>query len=370
MNKQTSIYLDCARFLAAFTVMLCHIDEFMVKGITPFADHLGIEAVGVFFVLSGFVIGYATESREKDLRTYVINRAARLYSVVIPCLTATLILDTIGHQFMRASYYRPEPFLREAMHIIFSFSFLNYAWILPHAIPPGGGDGPFWSLCYEVPYYAMFGAIWFLRGFKRLLVPAILVGIMGPDLFWLFPIWLAGLGLYHCFRVVELKPFAGRCILLASILLWLGFEALLKYFDLCPDVNADIQAGPILMYGGGSCFALSLVGFRFSAISLDRIAAPVRWLAGATFTLYLLHFPLAWLLNSAMHASPIGDWPAILRWVLLAAVTFGLVLAVAQVTERRKQDWRRGIEYIFSVAERVIGAPGRLRSKKARQSLL
>ena len=57
MNKETSTYLDCARFLAALTVMLCHIDSYMVVGVLPWVDHLGLEAVGVFFVLSGFVIG-------------------------------------------------------------------------------------------------------------------------------------------------------------------------------------------------------------------------------------------------------------------------------------------------------------------------
>jgi peptidoglycan/LPS O-acetylase OafA/YrhL len=56
---------------------------------------LGAEAVDVFFVLSGFVIGYATDSRERTPLTYAINRLARIYSVAIPALAATFILDGI-----------------------------------------------------------------------------------------------------------------------------------------------------------------------------------------------------------------------------------------------------------------------------------
>jgi len=370
MNKETSTYLDFARFLAAFTVLLCHIDEFLVKGMMPAIDHIGIEAVGVFFVLSGFVIGYATDCREKDLRTYVINRAARLYSVVIPCLAAALILDTIGHHFLHAAYYRPPPFRREAAEILFSFSFLNYAWLLPYNIPPGGGDGPFWTLCYEVPYYAMFGALWYLRGLARWLVPLLILAVVGPVVFFLSPLWLLGMGLYFRFRKMALKTSHARGILGLSVLLWAAFEAFLKYFNLCPNVAADIRIGPLLICGGGVCFAVSLLGFRFSGITLEPIARPVRWLAGATFTLYLLHFPLAWLLNAAMLATPIGAWPPILRWLLLVTVTFGLALALAQMTERRKHVWRRGIEQIFILAERLLGAREKPQLNRENQPLL
>lgn len=368
LNRNTSTYLDCARFLAAFTVMLCHVDSYMVIGLIPWVDHLGLESVGVFFVLSGFVIGYATEFREKDLRTYAINRAARIYSVVIPCLAATLILDTFGHHFLFDVLYDRERFVHEAAHIAFSITFLNNSWWLSHTIQPGN-DGPFWSLCYEVPFYAMFGTFWFLRGFLRWLVPVIIVLLTGPDVLTCFPIWLLGLGLYHLFRGIEPKPFTARVILLLSALLFAGFEALLRYFDLCPDPSANIGAANTLIYGGGVCFAVSLVGFRFSGLGLGRIADPMRWLAGATFTLYLLHFPLAWFLNGVMLASPIGNWPASLRFALLIAITFALALALAQVTERRKHAWRLGIERALAAAGQIFGGSAELKAEGENEPL-
>ncbi len=368
MDKETSTYLDGARFVAAFAVMLCHVDDYMVKGVIPFVDHLGIESVGVFFVLSGFVIGYATEFREKDLRTYVVNRAARLYSVVIPCLVATLILDTVGHHYLHSIYYSHESFLREVSHMAVSCLFLGYSWLLPHGILPGN-DGPFWSLYFEVPYYVLFGTVWYLRGLRRFVMPVLAFLVFGPYMLIFFPLWLLGLGLYHLFHHIALKPAPARFLLALSVLLWIVFESLLKYFDVCPNVTADIKAGPLLLYGAGICFMVSVTGFHFSKISLAGIARPVRWLAGATFTLYLLHFPLAWFLNGAMARSPAGNWPAVLRWAILIAVTFGLVLALAQVTERRKHVWRRGIEQIFTATGRMFGSRTKLETIEPNQPL-
>ncbi len=369
MNKETSTYLDCARFLAALTVMLCHIDSYMVVGVLPWVDHLGLEAVGVFFVLSGFVIGYATETREKDLRTYAINRAARLYSVVIPCLTATLVLDTIGIHFVYDVWYHRERFFHEVQHIALGFTFLSYSWLLPEPIQPGN-DGPFWSLCYEVPFYVIFGTFWFFRGVKRWLAPVLAVLVFGPYVLNLLPLWLLGFGLYHLFLVLALERPVARGILIFSLVLWAGFESILQYYGMCANPDANIAASKLLMYGGGLCFAASLIGFRFSKISLHSIAGPARWLAGATFTLYLLHFPLAWLLNGLMLASPIGTWPPATRWVLLASLTLALALAAAQMTERRKQDWRRAIEHCLGAIERVFTAGQKLRFDNENQPLL
>ena len=351
MNRETSLYLDAARFLAAFAVMLCHIDDFIVKGVFPFVDHIGVESVGIFFVLSGFVIGYATEFRETDMLSYTINRAARLYSVVIPCLTLTLLFDTLGKHAFPAIYYGNESFLREALHIVFSFSFLNYSWLLPHAVG-AGNNGPFWSLCFEVPYYVAFGLAFYLRGAKRWLAAAAALLVAGPAITGFFPMWLAGFGIYKLCRKITLKPWTARAVFLSSILLWIGFEWFLKHFDICPSVPAIIRAGPILLYGAAVCFGMSIIGFRFCGITLAaplraRIGRPISWLAGATFTLYLLHFPLVWLLGGALAASPMQAWPAPLRWALLAGVTFSIALLTAQFTERRKHAWRRLIEVLL-----------------------
>ena len=67
-------------------------------------SHLGNDAVMVFFVLSGFVIAYVANSKEKTIESYFISRFARLYSVVLPALILTIIFDYFGSRIAYELY--------------------------------------------------------------------------------------------------------------------------------------------------------------------------------------------------------------------------------------------------------------------------
>ena len=56
---------------------------------------------------------------------------------------------------------------------------------------------PFWSLVYEVWFYALFGAALFLRGWLRVLVLACFALIAGWKILLMAPIWLLGAALVH-----------------------------------------------------------------------------------------------------------------------------------------------------------------------------
>ena len=106
MNKDTNnikinghhyYWLDALRFIAALMVLLNHTrnDFFMMYGDLPLSQHgllsftfytimrLGHEAVVVFFVLSGFLVGGRGMERLKhgtmDARSYIIDRFSRIY---------------------------------------------------------------------------------------------------------------------------------------------------------------------------------------------------------------------------------------------------------------------------------------------------
>ena len=84
MNKETSIYLDAVRFIAALAVFFSHVGARIYSGGFLWqANSAGTPAVVIFFVLSGFVIGYVSGRRETSGSAYFVARAARLYSVVI-----------------------------------------------------------------------------------------------------------------------------------------------------------------------------------------------------------------------------------------------------------------------------------------------
>ena len=71
---------------------------------------LAHSAVVVFFVLSGYLIAW-TAQRDKSAVDYLINRAARIYSVALPALVLTYLLDiatgTITYQTLQPWKYAP-----------------------------------------------------------------------------------------------------------------------------------------------------------------------------------------------------------------------------------------------------------------------
>src|SRR6516162_6232405 len=97
MTNALSLYLDALRFGAAFVVFVSHyVSERYTGGLFWQSMPYGRTAVLVFFVLSGFVIAWVTETRERSLEEYVLSRAARLYSVIVPAFIITAAVNYLG----------------------------------------------------------------------------------------------------------------------------------------------------------------------------------------------------------------------------------------------------------------------------------
>ena len=101
-------WLDFARGIAALTVCMGHVRSALFMDYVDLPDAglatslfyawtgLGREAVMVFFVLSGFLVGGAVMRAGPafDWRTYAIARLSRLWVVLVPALLLTAALDT------------------------------------------------------------------------------------------------------------------------------------------------------------------------------------------------------------------------------------------------------------------------------------
>lgn len=85
MNPTFSIYLEIARVIATLIVFLAHGSIFYQHLYEQNEVlRLGRDGVIIFFVLSGFVITWCANERDKSLTDFAINRASRIYSVAIP----------------------------------------------------------------------------------------------------------------------------------------------------------------------------------------------------------------------------------------------------------------------------------------------
>jgi len=346
VNRSTSVYLDAVRLFAALVVVLTHLGYPRFSGglLLAFRTY-GNDAVMVFFVLSGYVIAYTAATRDRDVGTYGVNRLARLYSVAVPAVFLTWLLDAAGSRLDPALYdgfwYRSsEPFRR----VLEALTFTNQLWFHSTRL---FSNGPYWSLGYEFWYYAIFAAGWYFSGWKRTALVAACAAIMGPKILLLLPIWLLGAWVYRFNERSRITPAAGAALFVGSIAFYAAFRATGMRDVLLGLTNAWLGEAFVRgkltwsdeflsSYVIGTLVAANFIGFH--AIS-ERVApwmargeSVIRSSAGYTFSIYLFHYPLMQFLGAAFQPDPRSP-------LAIAALFFGTVLtccALGTFTEKRK----------------------------------
>lgn len=344
MNRDVSIFLDLARFLAAYLVFISHASSNAITGgLLWQIGGLGREAVDIFFVLSGFVIAHVTVTREQTARDFAVNRIARVASVALPALAATLVLDAIGIAANPAVYTE---FCCAPGSAWWSYPrnllFLGDIW--SHHLSPGS-NVPYWSLGFEAWYYLAFALFFFLPRFGWL-ASAIALLLAGPGIAILFPLWLLGVACHRwnapANRAASLMA-AGLAILLAVIVFNRRNGQIFDPFALSP--ARLIEYGHD--YATALGFALFLAGLKAApatlAGALRPLERPIRWLAGATFALYLFHMPLLRFI-AAVLPFPHASWQ---MWATIHTCVPLATLALAEVTERRKAWWRVQVDRLI-----------------------
>lgn len=349
MNKTVSIYLDLLRFLSAVLVVLFHANyDRFYAGRVPFAG-AGLDAVMVFFVLSGFVIAHTARHKDRDLGTFALNRLSRLYSVALPALILTVLLDQIGRQIDPVLYDGPwyadsEPVLR----FLAALFFLNEIWF--ESIRPFS-NGPYWSLAFEAWYYVLFAVAFYMSGFKRVLALAAVALFIGPKILLLLPVWLLGCLLERLQNRVRMPETTALCLFYGSLMVLVLHGSLNGFVYL--DTLALKLLGPEAFAALGFCrhflngyFVGALVFVNLLALVgspriLDRpmakIERPARFLAGFTFSLYLLHYPLLQFFAAVIHNDPANP----LHFLLILTSVALSVYIVGRYTEHKKDHLRR-----------------------------
>jgi len=386
MNKPFSLYLDLVRFLAAVLVVVSHFGQHGIVSASAqqLLPQLGREAVVIFFVLSGFVIAYTSGEKRQTFQQYAVARCARLYCVVLPILLATILLALLTKTLYRipvdGSYQLDKLHLYLPLHLMFAGQLWSLSETPPWLVP-------YWSLGYEAWYYVLFGVLFYARGKARIALAAAVLIIMGPKLWLLLPVWLSGVMLYRYrerlqlnVRQDPLRPLRGlfsyfytSSAVRARIgwLLTLLALALYKVFGAGEALRAlGIALWPFPDFALGSAdryladYVVGLIvclNFLFASQSqfarLERWSAPVRAVAGYTFTLYLIHTPVMGLWR-ALYPHDVNRWTdiaALSMCIVLACYVFGFV------TERRKDAFRILFERLFErllqrLFRRVSGA--------------
>ena len=332
MTNALSLYLDALRFGAALTVFVSHYSTGRISGGLFWQFDGGRTAVLVFFVLSGFVIAWVSETRERTLEEYGLSRVARLYSVMIPAFLLTAALDSIG-KAIDPRLYGPEwghGTAHPVTDYVLSAVFLGESWTI-RVLP--GFNVPYWSLNYEAWYYVLFAAAIFLRGRPRIAVLIVAALLAGPRILFLLPVWLMGVAVWRWRAGLPCQ--LGRPLVVVCLAGFIALEALggerLFWHPSSGWLPPDFSAYDFVL---GALVALFIIGLANVQLPMPRYRFErlVRGLAGTSFGLYLLHYPL---LNFFGTVVP-GPRDAALHRVLVFGLALGGALGLASLIEPRK----------------------------------
>ncbi len=355
LTPSFSSYLDFLRFGAALAVLLGHmVQDGFALGAIPIA-HLSHEAVVVFFVMSGYIVYASTTSRQISAVEYVVARASRIYSVTLPAVVFCVVLSVVVAAAVPAlAAQQPSwrPF--SVADVVGSLTFLNESWAMPTDLTL---NGPYWSLCYEVWYYVLFGIAFFGRGRWRWPLFCLAALVAGPAIMVLFPVWVFGAWLAsNPNRRLRVSAGAAVAIWIGSfVLVWLMQVSNLDQFakswlhDRVPGFWR-LEAGQRLFTDYAVALMLgahlAVYGSLPAAVQTFFIRSRNLWtaLAGFSFTLYLFHRPLTALAGRIVSPEH--------QTVPLAVVVLVLVLAfcwlASFVTERQLPSWRSGMRRLLN----------------------
>jgi peptidoglycan/LPS O-acetylase OafA/YrhL len=361
-NGSLSQFLYASRWISALLVVFVHLNNrfFIRLGHIPsglrtapvyvwnFFCGFGHQAVIVFFVLSGFLVGgklagQFISGKTIDYPRYLIDRFVRIYLVLVPALLVGLILDGCGSKFFsQAPAYLAMHEGRQSLSVLTFIG--NLLGLQNFFVATYGTNGPIGTLAIEWWYYLCF------------------------------PLLLTAFDVHKRFRWVRLTLF----ILIVAVLTWresffgVGF-VLWGLGVLAANLNMKLRVSPRvacsvffvgviaerLLIRAESVTTWSLAAildclvavlFALAILSLRQSAAPTwKWLkpgiheklAGFSYSLYAIHavvltFLAAWCETYLQFgASTIPTTP--LTWMCIVIVLGVTILCgwlLGQITER------------------------------------
>ncbi|WP_299551010.1 acyltransferase [uncultured Tateyamaria sp.] len=375
MTRGLSLWLDALRVAATLIVVFSHVAYArFTRGDYEFVRELnvGSDAVIVFFVISGLVIAFAAE-RDKSLGTYTFNRVTRLLSVLLPAILLTFVLDRIGRPMDVSAY--PNSFYQHLplWEMLVRGLTMSNEWGLFERVRLGT-NGPLWSLSYEAAYYVLFGVAVFCTGARRLVLLTALGVVFGPRILLLMPAWLMGVTVWHYVksgRAAQMTEGVARSLAWGGPLAYVLCQAF-NVPDMLAQATAEAFAPAhyryILVFSDefvwngmiGLMTALHVIGMARLAQGYQGAHPHLRWWAGASFSIYVVHYPVLHLIDAAFPAETVSC-DALLFFGSVAA---GLVFA--QIFERPIATVRSALKGIASGA----GLSGRPQSQPHPQATL
>jgi peptidoglycan/LPS O-acetylase OafA/YrhL len=376
-DTTASVALDAVRGVAALLVLLDHthnlffvtVDVAMQASAHPRLTRIlyavnaaGVEAVVIFFVLSGYLISgsvfRALEQNRWSWKEYLTNRLVRLWLVLIPALALGGLWDSARlslQSHMRIVAGTPFTVYMAGGRLGWRILLGNIFFLQEIRTTSFGSNRALWSLANEFWYYILFplGLFAVRRGTPlraRILYGAAFVAIaifITKGVVALFPVWLLGTAL------AMMKPPRIRFGAAARWVALLMYTPLVFALAVTPWPWRYVKIDYVL-----GALTLLFLWIQLSAQTrADEAALPVRvsrTLARFSYSLYLVHYPMLAFL--ALLLTRNGVWMPTPRTLAMGAglCLLAIVYAwgVAALTEFHNDSVRGWLEAKLGIKPR------------------
>ncbi|WP_158290246.1 acyltransferase [Ramlibacter sp. WS9] len=312
------VWLDLARGLSALAVCAGHLRAATFLDFaelqSPTAFHwalyfvtgLGHQAVMVFFVLSGFFVGGSVLKAGVgfDATTYATARLVRLWTVLIPVLVVTAVVDlflsAIHPEALTGAYHQQWNSGPTATdHSNSPSTFLaNIFFLQTITSPVFGTNRPLWSLANEFWYYLLFPMIGTAVGLcgpargrgarASLALLAVVILYLLPGMREGFVVWLMGVGVYVVTRRIACRRRPIALVTASAMLLAALAYSKSTWPTIQPNISSDLVIGLAFAI---LCVVLASWPPPGNSVIGVKVRGFSEGLSAISYSLYASHFP-------------------------------------------------------------------------------
>jgi len=327
-NQKNLAVLDSIRGLAAIYVILHHwlphlnfIPKWISRGIFVF----GQEAVMVFFLLSGFVIGLSSfKTKNLQFCTYFVKRFRRIY---FPFIVALLLSVTVNYFQSNSEKISIINLLGNLFMLQDISSLKPGTWVEPFL-----GNLSLWSLTYEWWFYMLFFVC-----FKTILSTkfrfyiVLLISALSYTIYLAFPnqiclvltyfvTWWVGVELSD----IYVKGSSFNISKLLPIITGLVGMNIMTFLPVLTSSTIRFGLYPFLIFR--HFFSILLFVFvvglstKFSLNFIIKLIQPFGMVAPISYGLYVFHYPILLQWHILVFQSP--GFTEVFKWLTLLALSY------------------------------------------------
>jgi peptidoglycan/LPS O-acetylase OafA/YrhL len=343
------VSIQCLRGVAVLMVVFHHVLHQSTGFLAVWPTEAGQAGVDLFFVISGFVMVYVTNERERSPQQFLAMRAARIVPVYWFYTLAAAALMFVLPQLFRSNELTFK-------HVLLSMLFIPHESGIALDLSPVVKQG--WTLNFEVFFYTLFAIAMAISVRRRVTLAVSALVVIAAAGYWLrfTGVSIGATGFYFNDIILEFAFgmliarafFQGKlesvCAALGVTLVVSGFAAI---FVLDSWYTHSMRA---FVYG------LPAAAVVIGALAFERrsraLRIPFLQFAGdASYSIYLVHiFPVA-VMRALWPHGPLPMQGAV-SFLLFLALCLAFVIALGAASYYAVE--RRSLKYLRKKIERYL----------------